>query len=309
MGFLNLAMLFGLAAGSIPLIIHLLNRRRHRVVDWGAMRFLRLSFVTRHRRIRIEELILLLLRTLLLIILVSALARPYLTSRLFSSAKSHKDLVVVLDSSFSMAFRDRGATLFDRAREQARNVVGTLSAGDSVGIILASRTPRPLLPELSYDFEKVTAALDRTHESLSSLDIPKSLDRAFALLRKGSNPVPEILIITDGQRHGWFTGDVNRWKYLAEELAAFKRKPRIHVLTIPRRETVRNLGLGEVTLRRTVVGTDRDVRITVNVTNTGEASLGPQRLTFAVDGKRPRRRSVERLLPGTSAAAAGPSSP
>ena len=293
-------MLLGLVAGSIPIIIHILNRRRHRRLDWGAMRFLKLSFVTRHRRIRIEEIILLILRTLLIIILVLALARPFLTSRLFSSAKSHKDLVIVLDSSFSMALKDRGATLFDRGREQARKAIDTLSRGDSVAVILASRVPKPLLPELSYDFEKVKKLLARSHESLSSLDVLKSLDRAFALLRKGSNPIPEILIITDGQRHGWFTGDVNRWRYLSEELAAFKRKPSIAVLAIPRTGTVANLGLGEITLRRNVVGTDRNVRIAVNVTNTGDVALGPQRLTFAVDGKGPRGLQVERLLPGIS---------
>jgi len=301
MDFLNTAMLWGLAAGSIPLIIHLLNRRRHRVVHWGAMRFLRISYVTRHRRIRIEELILLLLRTLLIMVLVAAMARPFLTSRMFSSAKNHKDLVILLDSSFSMALKDRGASIFDRAREEAEKAVDTLSTGDSVSVILASRTPRPLLSEPSYDFEKVRKALARSHESLSSLDIPRSLDRAFAFLKKGANPVAEILIITDGQRHGWFTGEVNRWKYVAEQLAESKRKPRIYVLTIPRRGTVANLGLGELTLRRTVVGTDRDVRITVNVRNTGEVALGPQRLSFAVDGKQPVPVTVERLLPGTSA--------
>lgn len=305
MGFLNLWMLLGLAAASIPLIIHLLNRRRHRVVHWGAMRFLKLSHVTRHRRIRIEELLLLLLRTLLIVALVFALARPFLTSRMFSSAKSHKDLVIVLDRSFSMALKDKGVTLFDRGREQAQKAIGTLSGGDSVTVILAARTPRPLLPEPSFDFEKVNRALARAHESLSSLDILKSLDRAFAFLKKGSNPVREILIITDGQRHGWFTEDVSRWRYLAEELAAFKpkRRPRIYVLTVPRRGTVANLGLGEIALRRTVVGTDRDVRVTVNVTNTGEVALGPTRLNFAVDDKQVQAVSVERLLPGASAPA------
>ena len=40
MTFLNLAMLAGLAAVAIPIIIHLLNRQRATIVDWGAMRFL-----------------------------------------------------------------------------------------------------------------------------------------------------------------------------------------------------------------------------------------------------------------------------
>src|SRR5215471_3743184 len=59
--FLLPVMLFGLGAIAIPPIIHLLNRRRFEVVDWGAMQFLQVSEVTR-RRLMIEELLLMLLR-------------------------------------------------------------------------------------------------------------------------------------------------------------------------------------------------------------------------------------------------------
>ena len=57
MGFFNLILLLGLAVVAIPPIIHLLNRRRYEVVDWGAMQFLQISEVTR-RRLMIEELLL-----------------------------------------------------------------------------------------------------------------------------------------------------------------------------------------------------------------------------------------------------------
>jgi hypothetical protein len=301
MGLLNLGMLAGLAAASIPVIIHLLNRRRHRVVDWAAMRFLKMSFVTRHRRLRIEELILLLLRTLLIVVLVLALARPFVASRLFSSTRGRKDLVILLDSSFSMALKDQGSSLFDRAREQAARIIDTLSPGDSLSVILASRVPVSLLGEPSYDLDKVKKALVHARVSLTSLDVPKSLGRAFALLEKGQNPVREILVITDGQSHGWFASDANRWKYVTGQLAELKLKPAIYVLTVPRTTQVANLGLGAMTLRRTVVGTDRDVHVSVSVTNTGEVAAGPGRLTFSVDGERPEPTAVERLLPGTSA--------
>src|ERR1700722_15864417 len=72
-------LLFGLFALAIPPIIHLLNRRRYEVVDWGAMRFLQISEVTR-RRIFIEEILLLLLRMGLLGLLVFGLASPWLQS-------------------------------------------------------------------------------------------------------------------------------------------------------------------------------------------------------------------------------------
>src|SRR5947208_8872394 len=76
MSFFNVMMLTGLAAVAIPPIIHLLNRRRYDVVDWGAMQFLQISEVTR-RRLMLEELLLMMLRIGLLGVLVFALAGPF----------------------------------------------------------------------------------------------------------------------------------------------------------------------------------------------------------------------------------------
>lgn len=69
-------MLIGLVTIAIPIIIHLLNRRKAEVIEWGAMQFLLDSVVSRKRRILIEEILLLLLRCLLLALLVLAMARP-----------------------------------------------------------------------------------------------------------------------------------------------------------------------------------------------------------------------------------------
>lgn len=69
--------LAGLALISIPILIHLFNRRQAKVIEWGAMRFLAGSMVARRRRVQIEELILLALRCLLVALIVLAIARPF----------------------------------------------------------------------------------------------------------------------------------------------------------------------------------------------------------------------------------------
>src|SRR5205807_5199526 len=106
MGFLNLAMLFGLAGISIPVIIHLLNRRRFDVVDWGAMQFLQISETTR-RRLLLEELLLLLLRMGLIALMVLALAAPWAASSLFArlGAGNNCDVVLIFNGSYSMGYK------------------------------------------------------------------------------------------------------------------------------------------------------------------------------------------------------------
>src|SRR5438046_10434878 len=76
--FLNPLMLAGLSAVSIPIIIHLLNRRKFERVVWAAMRFVRLSVEKDQRRIKVEDMLLLILRCLLLALLAFALARQVL---------------------------------------------------------------------------------------------------------------------------------------------------------------------------------------------------------------------------------------
>lgn len=81
MSFQHGLMLIGLIAVAVPIIIHLLNRSRAKLLDWGAMRFLLASLTSQNRRILVEEIILLALRCLLVALIVMAVARPFLPTR------------------------------------------------------------------------------------------------------------------------------------------------------------------------------------------------------------------------------------
>jgi hypothetical protein len=76
--FLNTVLLLGALGIAIPIVIHLLNRRSSRVVDWGAMGFLLESLAIRNRRIQLEEALLMATRCLLVGLLALALARPFI---------------------------------------------------------------------------------------------------------------------------------------------------------------------------------------------------------------------------------------
>ncbi|MDF1825255.1 MAG: PA14 domain-containing protein [Verrucomicrobiales bacterium] len=76
--FLNTALLLGALGIAIPIVIHLLNRRSNRIVEWGAMNFLLESLAIRNRRIQLEEALLMATRCLLVGLLALALARPFI---------------------------------------------------------------------------------------------------------------------------------------------------------------------------------------------------------------------------------------
>src|SRR5262245_56710628 len=102
MTFLNGILLAGAAAFMIPLIIHLLNRRKVSVVRWGAMHLLQEVIKQKKRNIKIEQWLLLATRIALPIILALCLARPVLSALSSLAAFGKTSLVVVLDDSFSM---------------------------------------------------------------------------------------------------------------------------------------------------------------------------------------------------------------
>src|SRR5581483_10246283 len=131
-GVLNVLMLAGLAGVAIPILIHLLNRRRYNVVDWGAMQFLQVSEATR-RRIMVEELLLMLLRMGLIAVLVLALATPFIDSAALArmAGGGDRDVVLIFDGSYSMGFNDKGKSAHDAAKEWAAAFVRDLSAGDT----------------------------------------------------------------------------------------------------------------------------------------------------------------------------------
>src|SRR5919198_3409794 len=101
-------------AAAIPIIIHLLNRKRYVVVNWAAMRFLLAAQKKNVRRLKLEQWLLLAVRTLLVLSVALAMAAvmPWFEpawQRLFpgdalaapTHGRTHR--VIVLDASFTMS--------------------------------------------------------------------------------------------------------------------------------------------------------------------------------------------------------------
>src|SRR6187549_2373004 len=117
--FLNIALLGGLAALAIPILIHLFHKSRFQVVKWGAMHLLEAVIRTNQRRIRIEQIILLIIRAAIPVLLALCMARPVWTGlqKLLGNAKS--STVILLDNSYSMEGSHSGVSNFTLARNEA----------------------------------------------------------------------------------------------------------------------------------------------------------------------------------------------
>ena len=96
-----------LGLAILPLLIHLINRRRHRREPWAAMMFLLKAHRRTRNRLRFDQWLLLALRTLVILFIGLAIARPYVRSSGLGSVlgEPNRDRVIVLDDSLSMRAR------------------------------------------------------------------------------------------------------------------------------------------------------------------------------------------------------------
>lgn len=208
--FLQPWMLWGLGLAAVPVVIHLLNRRRHQTVRWAAMEFLRAAFRKNQRRLRFENLLLLLIRTALIVLLVFALARPFLSGGVASALGTGAvNYTVLLDNSYSMGRNEGVTTPFERAVEEARRIAGSMDSEDSFTLYLTNDDfagARPGIPRAvlrdSHDPEKVRNILSRLTVSSGRSEMTEAL-AAVADPLDSKTPSKQVVILTDLTRRAW----------------------------------------------------------------------------------------------------------
>jgi hypothetical protein len=270
--FLNPAMLAGLAAIAAPIILHLLNRQRFRIVHWGAMMFLRQSLAKARRRLRFQHLLLMLVRILILAFLALALARP-LVKTAFTAYLGHSrtDLVLVLDSSFSTGYVAGEASDFENIRRTAISLVDTLRHGDTVSVIVASDIARPLTSDPSFELQRTKQMLATLQPRPRPANLLRAAQEVTAWLPKLRNPNHEIYIITDGASHGWSTDRATDWERIAAALAKRQPKPTVRVLAVAPAERS-NLAVADLNVQPRIVAVSSTARITGRIANHSSAA-------------------------------------
>ena len=222
-GLLHPLLAFGMLAAAVPLIIHLLNRRRHKPLDWAAMRFARAAWKRIRRRTRFENLLLLLLRMGAVALFALALARPFTNASgpLGGLSKEHREVVVLLDGSASMGYRIDLESVWDRAVARARETLESLdgAGGDRAHLYLVGDVPRQLSNRSPEEALSMLASLE---EPLAEgFDLAAALTRVIADLDAeglGANPALELVLITDRQRGNFLGPEGPRAREALDEL-------------------------------------------------------------------------------------------
>ncbi len=200
MGLLAPLFLLGLVGLVVPIVVHLTEKQRRQVVDFPSLMFLRKIPFRSSRRKKIHHWALLSIRALALVLLVAAFSRPFFENDVvgIGSTLGPREVVVVLDRSYSMGYGDR----WERAKTQAREVFEGLEASDRASLVFMSRGAEALLRATS-DRDRLLAALDEASLSADGTLYGPALKLAQTILEESEYPNREAVIISDFQRTGW----------------------------------------------------------------------------------------------------------
>jgi len=204
--FANPAFLWALTAAAIPLMLHMFQRRRTVVTPFPTLRFLKAAQKRSSSRVRFENFLLWLLRTLLLLMIGFAFALPVLRSTTGGSwlSRTRRDVAIVIDASYSMNYElDRGK-VFAVCKDAAVSIVNGLFAGDRVCVYVAADTPIPVIEKPTTEHATVVQAI----QALACQHGSSKLDEVVALAlrtleQQDGRREREVYILTDGQALAW----------------------------------------------------------------------------------------------------------
>ena len=275
MTFLSPFLLWFLAAASVPVIIHLLNKRRHKTVQWAAMQFLLKATRESRGKKKLRHILILTCRALGIAALAFAAARPVVSGLLGWGAGTIDTVVLILDRSASMELRsgDGQAAKRELVLQKVRDAMADI--GNPRLVLIDSATgkaqevPSPdVLAEIS-----ATAATD------SAADIPALVSAATETLSTGSGR-SEIWLASDLQNSNWRPDDSERWDAARANLAALPQKPALRVLSLTG-DSAPNVSLRLLSSRRSSDGLLLDLELIRSEDDRGTLNLP---LTVRVNG-------------------------
>ena len=282
-------MLAGLAGVILPILAHLLSRKRYDTVDWGAMQFLELDPSAR-RNLQLEDLLLLLVRMLLVTLLAIALARPWFNGSWLGrwASTTSRDVVIVIDGSYSMGWEGRQGTPHAAATRLARQFAADLRAGDTVMVLDAREQPRLALPGPTRDRERFRQALEDLPAPSGTANLHEAIARGIQILASGTNVQREMLVLTDYQALSWKPDDATLWARLDDLKAQSTVPPRIWVLDAATGELGKgaNFTIERLQLSREMAVPNVPVRISSKVRYRGGEGAIARNVFIEVNGQR-----------------------
>lgn len=285
--FLNPAVLFGLLASSIPILIHLFNLKKLKKIEFSTLAFLKELQKNKIRRIKIKQWILLALRVSIILFIVMAFARPTLRSVQIGGTTSaaKTTAIFILDDTFSMSVVDQKGSYFNQAKEIIKQILSQLQEGDEVGLILISNPGSE--QKVTSDFSEFVKTVDRTDLTDVSGYINAAIVKAAQMIGESKNFNKEIYVLSDFQKNKIENDNVNT--NVSELLNSGVKLYSIRLSD----KTVFNLSIDDLKVNNQIFEKDKTVSFSVTVSNHSNQDVKNGVVSLFINNERASQKSFD----------------
>ncbi|MEO0480921.1 MAG: BatA and WFA domain-containing protein [Planctomycetota bacterium] len=296
--FLHPGLLWGLPLVAVPIVLHLLFRRRAVRRPWAAIELLKRAIDRTRRKRRFEEWIVLLLRSLAMLALVLLVARP-LSGPVLGASGTHR--IFVIDDSRSMEHTGSNASAFELAKRALRDEIRRAierDRGELVTVLRTSEPDEPLVEGLSVGDEAIRR-LDRRIDALETRSSSTDQDALFRALARRSESIAERSVridwFTDFLAHDWSADRQGGLDALLDAESGRGVELVLRQVELPR---AANLGIQSIGVRARRLVAKVPTPLVVRVRNDGPERFVGGLVTVELDGLRADPLDVPQLGAG-----------
>ena len=286
MNFLAPLFFVALAGLAIPVLLHLTQREKKQIIRFPSLMFVRRIPYQSVRRRKIQHWLLLLVRVTALALIIFAFARPFIrqSNLPVAAGSGARELVVLLDTSYSMGFGDR----WERARAAAHEAVNGMSGSDRGSVVLFS-SGADIAVRASMDRSPLSAAVSAAKPGSGATRYAPALKVAGSILAETTLPRREVVLISDFQRTGW----------RGEEGIRLPQGTVLKPVAITGGSDQPNVSVTAVSLGRSTFSDQERVAVKAGLTNRSDRAVNGNTVTLEVNGIKHGSKPVS-LEPGGS---------
>jgi len=286
MTFVNFSLLGGIALVALPIVLHLIMRRKPKLLEFPALRFVRKRHDVNQRRLRLRHLLLLLLRSGAIALLAAALARPSVKlGGVLGSQEAPVAAALVFDTAARMEYRHENRTRLQAARQLGQWLLGRLPPHSEVAVL----DTRPgSAAAFQVDRSAAKERIERLETVANSQPLTETLQKALQLLAKSELPHKEAYVFTDLSRAAWSDQSADGLQDLVTDVPAVT----VYLLDVGVEDPT-NYALGELRLSAQVLSSRSSLAVETQLRRSGPQGPCTVELLLEDDQGNQQKRSEE----------------
>ncbi len=234
------------------------------------------------------EYLLLIIRTLIILLVIAAFARPAIRGGFATKIGAHAktSVVILLDNSYSMGYETKDGSVFELAKKRTEKIIGLLEEGDEASLILFASQPTLSNPQPTYDFKNLIKYLDEeASSSAEKTDVGEALKIAYRILKKSKNLNQEIYLVTDMEKSGWSSLHPN---FLSSE----GKKEKLYLVDVSPAEK-QNLCIEKIEFGNQLIEKEKPFQVTAKIANFSSQPVRNLLVGLYLDGKRVSQTDID----------------